>query len=123
MRTRNGGTLRATTDIDAMTEHSDTNSASMVFDSRKAQHVTHARDQPASNSSLKNCRPPLDKHRIMKARHASSLLNLIKHTIPYLAIELLMPGGSVVALLVWLYRSKAKVPTAHLDPIEALRHD
>jgi hypothetical protein len=27
---------------------------------------------------------------------------------PYLAIELLLPGGSLIALLLWLYRTHAK---------------
>jgi hypothetical protein len=27
---------------------------------------------------------------------------------PYLAIELLLPGGSLVALLLWLYRTYAR---------------
>ena len=27
---------------------------------------------------------------------------------PYLAIELLLPGGSLLALLLWLYRSHAR---------------
>jgi hypothetical protein len=27
---------------------------------------------------------------------------------PYLAIELLLPGGSLLALLLWLYRTHAK---------------
>ncbi|MBV8806392.1 MAG: hypothetical protein JO042_15150 [Sinobacteraceae bacterium] len=27
---------------------------------------------------------------------------------PYLAIELILPGGSLVALLLWLYRTAAK---------------
>ena len=28
---------------------------------------------------------------------------------PYAAIELLLPGGSVIALLVWVYRYRANV--------------
>ena len=31
---------------------------------------------------------------------------------PYLAIELLLPGGSLVALVVWLYRTYARVPNS-----------
>ena len=31
---------------------------------------------------------------------------------PYLAIELLLPGGSLVALLLWLYRTNARVPNS-----------
>jgi hypothetical protein len=29
---------------------------------------------------------------------------------PYLVIGLLLPGGSLVALLLWLYRTHARVP-------------
>jgi hypothetical protein len=29
---------------------------------------------------------------------------------PYLAIELLLPGGSLIALLLWLYRTYARAP-------------
>jgi hypothetical protein len=29
---------------------------------------------------------------------------------PYLAIELLLPGGSLLALLLWLYRTYARPP-------------
>jgi len=28
---------------------------------------------------------------------------------PYAAIELLLPGGSIIALLIWLYRHRANV--------------
>jgi hypothetical protein len=28
---------------------------------------------------------------------------------PYAAIELLLPGGSIIALLIWLYRHRASV--------------
>ena len=31
---------------------------------------------------------------------------------PYLAIELILPGGSLVALLLWLYRTAAKASNA-----------
>jgi hypothetical protein len=31
---------------------------------------------------------------------------------PYLAIELLLPGGSLLALLLWLYRSYARAPNS-----------
>jgi hypothetical protein len=29
---------------------------------------------------------------------------------PYVAIELLLPGGTLIALLFWLYRTKFKEP-------------
>ena len=31
---------------------------------------------------------------------------------PYLAIELLLPGGSLLALLLWLYRTYARPPNS-----------
>jgi len=30
---------------------------------------------------------------------------------PYAAIELLLPGGSIIALLIWLYRHRASLGT------------
>ena len=30
---------------------------------------------------------------------------------PYMAIELLLPGGSLIALFLWLYRTYARPPT------------
>ena len=33
---------------------------------------------------------------------------------PYLAIELLLPGGSLIALLVWLYRAYARTPNSQV---------
>ena len=36
--------------------------------------------------------------------HANSLLAAGRTFSPYLAIELVMPGGSLLALLLWLYR-------------------
>ena len=35
------------------------------------------------------------------------LLGLLRGLGPYAAIELLLPGGSVIALLIWLYRHRA----------------
>ena len=32
---------------------------------------------------------------------------------PYLAIELLLPGGSLIALLLWLYRTHLRPPSYH----------
>jgi hypothetical protein len=34
----------------------------------------------------------------------------LKELAPYAAIELLLPGGSVVALTLWFYRRRKKVP-------------
>ena len=32
---------------------------------------------------------------------------------PYLAIELLLPGGSLIALFLWLYRTYARPSDSH----------
>jgi hypothetical protein len=37
------------------------------------------------------------------------LLGLLRSLGPYAAIELLMPGGSLIALLLWLYRHRTNV--------------
>jgi hypothetical protein len=34
---------------------------------------------------------------------------LLRSLGPYAAIELLLPGGSIIALLIWLYRRRASV--------------
>jgi hypothetical protein len=34
----------------------------------------------------------------------------LKELAPYAAVELLLPGGSVVALTLWFYRRRKKVP-------------
>jgi hypothetical protein len=39
------------------------------------------------------------------------LLTLLRSVGPYAAIELLLPGGSLIALLIWLYRFR-RVATA-----------
>jgi hypothetical protein len=35
----------------------------------------------------------------------------LKDLAPYAAIELLLPGGSMVALTLWFYRRRKKFPT------------
>ena len=49
------------------------------------------------------------------------LLTLLRGVGPYAAIELLLPGGSLIALLIWLYRFRrvatvepAKSAQAHM---------
>jgi hypothetical protein len=34
----------------------------------------------------------------------AAVVNLLRSLGPYMAIELLLPGGSLLALLLWLYR-------------------
>ena len=40
---------------------------------------------------------------IMKA-----LIQIARNASPYLAVELLLPGGSVIALLLWLFRHRER---------------
>jgi len=42
-------------------------------------------------------------------RWIARLPALLRSLGPYAAIELLLPGGSVIALLIWLYRHRANV--------------
>jgi hypothetical protein len=61
----------------------------------------------------------------MKLDNLNSLLRVLAQAGPYLAIELVLPGGSVIALLTWLYRRKRKAASAlraH-DVRLARRHD
>ena len=39
----------------------------------------------------------------------AKILACIRHAGPYLAIELILPGGSLVALILWLIRNRASV--------------
>jgi len=41
---------------------------------------------------------------------AAAALATLKGLAPYAAIELLLPGGSLVALTLWFYRRRKKVP-------------
>lgn len=36
----------------------------------------------------------------------NTLIQVARNASPYLAIELLLPGGSVIALLLWLFRHR-----------------
>jgi hypothetical protein len=50
---------------------------------------------------------------------AKKLLSAGRTLGPYLAIELLMPGGSLLALVLWLYRSRTYLPTpVSQDPMQ-----
>jgi hypothetical protein len=44
----------------------------------------------------------------------------LRELAPYALIELLLPGGSIMALLLWLYRRQRKVPVFATDEILAL---
>jgi len=38
----------------------------------------------------------------------NALIQVARDASPYLAVELLLPGGSVIALLLWLFRHRFK---------------
>ena len=48
---------------------------------------------------------------------------VLKDLAPYAAVELILPGGSILALLLWLYRRQQKsavaMPPSHVD-VEAV---
>ena len=41
------------------------------------------------------------------------LLGFVRSVGPYAAIELILPGGSVIALVLWLYRHRASDGRTH----------
>ena len=38
----------------------------------------------------------------------NAVIQLARDASPYVAVELLLPGGSVIALLLWLFRNRSK---------------
>lgn len=50
----------------------------------------------------------------MSAPPMNALIQVVRSASPYLAIELLLPGGSVIALLLWLFRHRFKKGAAPL---------
>jgi len=42
--------------------------------------------------------------------YAAAVVAKLKDLAPYAVIELVLPGGSLMALLLWLYRRHKKVP-------------
>ena len=49
--------------------------------------------------------------------HTAAVVAKLREFAPYAAIELIMPGGSVMALLLWLYRRQKKSSTQQLDEL------
>jgi hypothetical protein len=41
---------------------------------------------------------------------AAAVVKRLKNLAPYALIELVLPGGSIMALLLWLYRRQKKIP-------------
>jgi chromate transport protein ChrA len=52
--------------------------------------------------------------------YTAAVVAKIRAVAPYALIELILPGGSVMALLLWLYRRQRKVPVFATDEILAL---
>jgi len=42
--------------------------------------------------------------------HAATVIAKLRELAPYAAMELVLPGGSLMALLLWLYRRQKKAP-------------
>ena len=51
--------------------------------------------------------------------YASAIVAKLRSLAPYALMELVLPGGSVMALLLWLYRRQRKVPVLQ-DSLETL---
>jgi hypothetical protein len=51
--------------------------------------------------------------------YAATVVAKLRELAPYAAIELVLPGGSLLALLLWLYRRQKKVPVLR-DLLDAL---
>jgi len=47
---------------------------------------------------------------------AAAVVAKLRDLAPYAAIELVLPGGSLMALLLWLYRRRKKVPVFLASP-------
>jgi hypothetical protein len=50
----------------------------------------------------------------------NALIQVAREASPYLAVELLLPGGSVIALLLWLFRHRSKKGAGALRKISAM---
>lgn len=50
----------------------------------------------------------------------AAILGKLRELAPYALIELILPGGSVMALLLWLYRRQRKAPVVATHQILAL---
>ena len=62
------------------------------------------------------CTPPAWK----LSAQTTALVAKVRAIAPYALIELILPGGSVMALLLWLYRRQRKVPVFQTHEILSL---
>ena len=51
----------------------------------------------------------------------NALIQVARNASPYLAVELLLPGGSVIALLLWLFRHRFQKEARPVDMPEVGR--
>jgi hypothetical protein len=52
--------------------------------------------------------------------HTAIVVEKIRAVAPYALMELILPGGSIMALLLWLYRRRKRVRIFATDEILAL---
>lgn len=50
------------------------------------------------------------------------LLTGARSASPYLLVEVLLPGGTLIALLMWLLRARSKRPSTDVQPEHPFRH-
>jgi hypothetical protein len=62
--------------------------------------LTH---EPAADSAMRNASMPVA---FRAAGRITAAWAVLKALAPYAAIELLLPGGSVLAIICWLYRRR-----------------
>jgi hypothetical protein len=65
----------------------------------------------ANCSRYPRCMPGPRKLRAL----AAAIVPKLRDLAPYALMELVLPGGSVMALLLWLYRRQKKSSTQQLD--------
>jgi hypothetical protein len=52
--------------------------------------------------------------------YAMAVVRRLRDIAPYAAMELVLPGGSLMAVLLWLYRRQKKAPEFATDEILSL---
>ena len=58
---------------------------------------------------------------MLKLRAATkAIMSKLVDLAPYALIELVLPGGSVMALLLWLYRRQKKIPVFATHEVHSL---
>jgi hypothetical protein len=106
-------------------ERSSTRSLSLISISIRCRRLTATswrraeRNGELSSCSEDTCAAAVPKEMRMKALLSLSvgrLLALVRNVGPYAAIELLLPGGTIVALLYWWYSHRVRGPAKSVRP-------